>query len=286
MFPSSFAVYSVIMSIDEHDEFRKERYNMYQLLKFEKEYPLAYITFNRPEVMNALSNALTEELGQVLAEVQKDDEIRVLIITGAGEKAFMAGADIKEVQERDFVLGRKQTRRRQEVLNMLAEMPIPVIAAVNGFALGAGIEIAIACTLRIASANAKMGSPEVNLGIIPGDGATQRLPRLIGFGRAMEMVLTARMVDAEEAYRIGLVNKVVPQENLMEEVKKMANVIASKSPLAIQYAKEAVNRSLEVGIYEGLAHESYLHALACATEDKKEGVAAFLEKRKPQFKGK
>lgn len=259
---------------------------MYQFLKLEKEPPLAYITINRPEVMNALSNALTEELGQAFDEVEKDEEIRVLIITGAGEKAFMAGADIKEVQERDFVLGRKQTRRRQEVFNKLAEMPIPVIAAINGFALGAGLEMAIACTLRIASTNAKMGSPEVNLGIIPGDGATQRLPRLVGYGRAMEMVLTGGMIDAEEAYRIGLVNKVVPLENLMEEVKKLANLLASKPPLALQYAKEAVNRSLEVGIYEGMAHESYLHALACASEDKKEGVAAFLEKRKPQFKGK
>lgn len=259
---------------------------MYQFLKLEKEPPLAYITINRPEVMNALSNALTEELGQAFDEVEKDEEIRVLIITGAGEKAFMAGADIKEVQERDFVLGRKQTRRRQEVLNKLAEMPIPVIAAVNGFALGAGLEMAIACTLRIASTNAKMGSPEVNLGIIPGDGATQRLPRLVGFGRAMELVLTGGMIDAEEAYRIGLVNKVVPLENLMDEVKKLANLLASKPPLALQYAKEAVNRSLEVGLYEGMAHESYLHALACASEDKKEGVAAFLEKRKAQFKGK
>jgi enoyl-CoA hydratase len=259
---------------------------MYQFLKLEKEPPLAYITINRPEVMNALSNALTEELGQAFDEVEQDEEIRVLIITGAGEKAFMAGADIKEVQERDFVLGRKQTRRRQQVLNKLAEMPIPVIAAINGFALGAGLEMAIACTLRIASTNAKMGSPEVNLGIIPGDGATQRLPRLVGFGRAMELVLTGGMIDAEEAYRIGLVNKVVPLENLMEEAKKLANLLASKPPLALQYAKEAVNRSLEVGLYEGMAHESYLHALACASEDKKEGVAAFLEKRKAQFKGK
>jgi len=259
---------------------------MYQFLKYEKEAPLAFITVNRPEVMNALSNALTEEFAQVFKEVEKDEEIRVLVITGAGEKAFMAGADIKEVQERDFVLGRKQTKRRQEVFNMLPEMHIPVIAAINGFALGAGLEMAIACTLRIASTNAKMGSPEVNLGIIPGDGATQRLPRLIGFGRAMEMVLTGGMIDAEEAYRIGLVNKVVAPENLMEEVRKMAKVLISKSPLAIQYAKEAVSRSLEVGLYEGMAHESYLHALACATEDKKEGVAAFLEKRKPVYQGK
>ncbi len=259
---------------------------MYKFIKYEKEAPLAIITVIRPEVMNAMNNALVEEFALAFKEAENDDEVRALILTGEGQKAFMAGADIKEVQERDFVLGRKQTRRRQEVLNMLPEMPKPVIAAINGFALGAGLETALACTLRIASANAKLGAPEVNLGIIPGDGATQRLPRVIGFGRAMEMVLTARMVDAEEAYRIGLVNKVVPLEDLMEEAKKMAGSIINKSPLAIQYAKEAVNRSLEMGLNEGMAHESYLHALACATEDKKEGVAAFLEKRKAVYQGK
>ncbi|HHU75665.1 MAG TPA: hypothetical protein GXZ24_02025 [Firmicutes bacterium] len=259
---------------------------MYKFIRYEKEAPLAIITVIRPEVMNAMNNALVEEYALAFKEAENDDEVRALILTGEGEKAFMAGADIKEVQERDFVLGRKQTRRRQEVLNMLPEMPKPVIAAINGFALGAGLETALACTLRIASTNAKLGAPEVNLGIIPGDGATQRLPRVIGFGRAMEMVLTARMVDAEEAYRIGLVNKVVPLENLMEEAKKMAGSIINKSPLAIQYAKEAVNRSMEMGLNEGMAHESYLHALACATEDKKEGVAAFLEKRKAVYKGR
>ena len=259
---------------------------MYKFIKYEKEAPLAIITVIRPEVMNAMNNALVEEFALAFKEAENDDEVRALILTGEGQKAFMAGADIKEVQERDFVLGRKQTRRRQEVLNMLPEMPKPVIAAINGFALGAGLETALACTLRIASANAKLGAPEVNLGIIPGDGATQRLPRVIGFGRAMEMVLTARMVDAEEACRIGLVNKVVPLEDLMEEAKKMAGSIINKSPLAIQYAKEAVNRSLEMGLNEGMAHESYLHALACATEDKKEGVAAFLEKRKAVYQGK
>jgi len=259
---------------------------MFNLLKFVKETPLAIITINRPEVRNALSNALVEELAEAFSQVKKDPEIRTLIITGEGDKAFMAGADIKELEERDFIKGREQTRRRQEVFNMLWEMPIPVIAAINGYALGAGLELAIACTLRLASSNAQMGSPEINLGIIPGDGGTQRLPRLVGFGRAMEMALTGGMIDAEEAYRIGLVNKLVEPENLMEEAKKYAGKLAAKSPLAVQYAKEAVNRSLEMGLYEGLAHESYLHALACATEDKKEGVKAFLEKRKPEYQGK
>jgi enoyl-CoA hydratase len=259
---------------------------MFTLLKYEKAAPLATITINRPEVRNALSNDLVEELALAFAAVEKDETVKVLIITGEGDKAFMAGADVKELQGRDFVLGRKQTRRRQEVFNMLAEMPIPVIAAINGFALGAGLELALACTLRVASTGAMMGSPEVNLGIIPGDGATQRLPRLVGFGRAMEMVLTGEMVDAETACRIGLVNRLAAPENLMEEVKKLALGLAAKPPLALQYAKEAVNRSLEVGLNEGLAHESYLHALACASDDKKEGVEAFLEKRKPLFHGK
>ena len=259
---------------------------MYQFIKYEKDGPIAIITVNRPEVMNAMNNALVEEYALAFKEAENDPEVKALILTGEGDKAFMAGADINEVAARDFILGRNQTRRRQEVLNILYEMPKPSVAAINGFALGAGMETALACTLRIASTNAKMGTPEVNLGIIPGNGATQRLPRVVGFGRAMEMVLTARHLDAEEAYRIGLVNKVVPLENLMEEAKKLIGSIINKSPLAIQYAKEAVNRSMEVGIYEGMAHESYLHALACATEDKKEGVAAFLEKRKATYQGK
>jgi enoyl-CoA hydratase len=260
--------------------------NLFELLVYEKLDNLGILTINRPNEMNALSNALVEELDLVMGQIEKDDDIRALIITGAGEKAFMAGADIKELDKRDFVLGRQQTRRRQQVLNRIVEMKIPVIGAINGFALGAGLELALACTLRVACEEAKLGAPEVNLAIIPGDGGTQRLPRMIGFGRAMEMVLTGEFIDANEAYRIGLVNKVVPREELMEAAKKLASKIASKAPLAILCAKEAVNRSMEVGIYEGLAHESYLHAYTCATEDKKEGVAAFLEKRKPEFKGK
>ena len=260
--------------------------SLFELLIYEKEACLACITINRPAAMNALSNALVEEFDKAFNLIEEDKEVRALIITGAGEKAFMAGADIRELEARTLVLGREQTKRRQEVFNRVAEMKIPVIAAVNGFALGAGLELAVACTLRVASENARFGSPEVNLGIIPGDGATQRLPRLVGFGRAMEIVLTGDFMESQEAYRIGLVNKVVPPAQLMAAAKELALKIASKAPLAVQCAKEAVNRSMEVGLYEGMAHESYLHAFTCATEDKQEGVAAFLGKRKPNFQGK
>jgi len=260
--------------------------SLFELLIYEKDASLACITINRPAAMNALSNALVEEFDKAFDVIEEDKEIRALIVTGAGEKAFMAGADIKELEARTFILGRQQTRRRQEVFNRIAEMRIPVVAAINGFALGAGLELAVACTLRVAAGNARFGSPEVNLGIIPGDGATQRLPRLVGFGRAMEMVLTGDFIEAPEAYRIGLVNKVVPKAELMVAAKELALKIASKAPLAIQCAKEAVNRSLELGLYEGMAHESYLHAFTCATEDKQEGVSAFLNKRKPNFQGR
>ena len=259
---------------------------MYKTLIYEKRENIGVLTINRPDKLNAISNELTEELEVFLDDVEKDGELRVLVITGGGEKAFVAGADIQELKERDAVVGRRVSGKRQELFARIENLSVPVIAAVNGYALGGGLELALACSIRICSERAQFGAPEVKLGIIPGDGGTQRLPRLVGLGRAMEMILTGDFIDAQEAYRIGLANKVVPHESLMEKVMELAEKIAQKPPLAVRYAKEAVNRSLEGAGLSGYALESYLHALACTTQDKKEGVAAFLEKRKPVFCGR
>lgn len=259
---------------------------MYNTLIYEKKDNIGVLTVNRPDKLNALSNELTEELQHLLDEIEKDVDLRVVVITGAGDKAFVAGADINELIERDALQGRDVSRFRQALFARIENLPVPVIAAVNGYALGGGLELALACNIRIASEKAQFGAPEVKLGIIPGDGGTQRLPRLVGLGRAMELVLTGDFIDAQEAHRIGLVNRVVSPDELMESVMTLAKKIASRPPLAVKYAKEAVNRSQEGDTASGYALESYLHALACTTEDKKEGVAAFLEKRKGKFKGK
>lgn len=259
---------------------------MYNTLIYEKKDNIGVLTVNRPDKLNALSNELTEELQHLLDEIEKDVDLRVVVITGAGDKAFVAGADINELVERDALKGRDVSRFRQALFARIENLPVPVIAAVNGYALGGGLELALACNIRIASEKAQFGAPEVKLGIIPGDGGTQRLPRLVGLGRAMELILTGEFIDAQEAHRIGLVNRVVSPDELMESVMTLAKKIASRPPLAVKYAKEAVNRSQEGDTASGYALESYLHALACTTEDKKEGVTAFLEKRKGQFKGK
>jgi enoyl-CoA hydratase len=259
---------------------------MYKTLIYEKKDNIGVLTVNRPEKLNALSNELIGELEQFLDEVEKDEELRVLVITGAGEKAFVAGADIQELVDRDALIGRRVSRTRQESFSRIENLPIPVIAAVNGYALGGGLELALACNIRICSDRAQFGAPEVKLGIIPGDGGTQRLPRLVGLGRAMEMILTGDFIDAQEAYRIGMANQVVLHDELMEKTMELAQKIAKRPPLAVRYAKEAVNRSQEGDAVSGYALESYLHALTCTTEDKKEGVQAFLEKRKGTFKGK
>jgi enoyl-CoA hydratase len=258
---------------------------MYETLVYEKKGSIGILTINRPEKLNALSNVLISELNALLADIESENKVRVLILTGAGDKAFVAGADIGELAERDARLGRKVSRERQDVFSRLENLPVPSIAAVNGYALGGGLELALACSIRICSERAKFGAPEVKLGIIPGDGGTQRLPRLVGKGKAMEIILTGDFIDADEAFRIGLVNRVVPHENLLDITMELAEKIASRPPLAVKYAKEAVNFS-QSGSESGYVLESYLHALTCTTEDKKEGVSAFLEKRKGLFKGK
>lgn len=258
---------------------------MYENILYEVEGAIATLTINRPDKRNAVNNATVEEIDQALAQVEKNPELRVLILTGAGDKAFVAGADIRELDKRDTILGRTETRRRQEVYTRIEQLEIPSIAAINGWALGTGLELAMACTIRLASTKAGLGQPEVKLGITPGAGGTQRLPRLIGMGRAMEMILTGDPVRAEQALAMGLVNRVFEPDQLMPEVKKLAETLASRPKLAIQYAKEAVLRSAEGSLAEGLAHESYLHALSCGTLDKKEGVASFLEKREAKFTG-
>jgi len=258
----------------------------YETLLFEVKEGIAYVTINRPKVLNALNDQVISELEQVFTSIKEDDQVKAVILTGAGEKAFVAGADITQLVDLNTLQGKNFARKGQEVFCLIESLGKPVIAAVNGFALGGGCELAMSCTLRIASTKAKLGQPEVNLGIIPGYGGTQRLSRLVGKGRAMELLITGRMVDAQEAYQMGLVNKVVEPEELMEEAEKLAKTIMSKGPIAVKLAMEAVNRGLEVSLEEGLRIEADLFGLSCSTEDKVEGTKAFLEKRKPSFQGR
>ncbi len=258
----------------------------YENILLEKKNSIAYVTVNRPKVLNALNGATIEELRSAFHELKQDGSIRVVILTGAGEKAFVAGADIGELAQQDPVSGREMALRGQNVLNLIENLGKPVIACVNGFALGGGCELALACTLRLASDNAKFGQPEVKLGIIPGYGGTQRLARLVGKGLAMQMVLAGEMVTAQEAYRIGLVNEVTAPAELIPRAEALAGKIIANAPLAVQYAMEAVNKGMEMTLAEGMFLEASLFAVCCATEDKKEGTSAFLEKRVAAFKGK
>jgi enoyl-CoA hydratase/carnithine racemase len=258
----------------------------YENILFEKKNAIAYVTVNRPKVLNALNMATMEELRSAFHEIKNDDGVRVVILTGAGEKAFIAGADIGELARHDAVSGKAYTHRGQSVLNLIENLGKPVIACINGFALGGGCEIAMACTMRLASDNAKLGQPEVKLGIIPGYGGTQRLPRLVGKGIAMQQVLTGEMISAQEAHRIGLVNEVIAPAELIPRAEAIAQKIIANAPLAVQYAMEAVNKGMEMTLAEGLFLEATLFGVCCATEDKKEGTTAFLEKRAAAFKGK
>src|ERR1700686_4904910 len=258
----------------------------FQNILLEKKNAIAYVTLNRPRVLNALSLASVEELGVAFQEIKNDSSIRVAILTGAGEKAFVAGADIGELAKQDAVSGKEYAHRGQAVLDLIENLGKPVIACINGFALGGGCELALACTIRLASDNAKLGQPEVKLGIIPGYGGSQRLPRLVGKGLAMQMVLGGEMISAQEAHRIGLVNEVTAVAELIPRAEAIAAKMIANAPLAVQYALEAVNKGMEMTLAEGQFLEATLFGVCCATEDKKEGTTAFLQKRAASFKGR
>ena len=258
----------------------------FENLIFEKKDSVAYVTINRPKVLNALNAATIGELRTAFTQLKEDREVRVVILTGAGEKSFVAGADIGELQKNNPIEAKEYTHRGQAVLDLIENLGKPVIACINGFALGGGCEIAMACTMRLASENAKLGQPEVKLGIIPGYGGTQRLPRLVGKGIAAQLLLTGEMISAQEAHRIGLVNEVVPAAELISRAETIAQSIIKNAPLAIQYCLEAVNHGMEMTLQEGLYLEATLFAVCCGTEDKTEGTTAFLAKRAPNFAGK
>lgn len=247
---------------------------------------IATITVNRAAVLNALSASTVQELDRAFAAAESDESVRVLIVTGAGEKAFVSGADISELVDLDPSAGRRTAEFGQRTFRRLETMGKPSIAAINGYALGGGCELAMACTIRIASESAKLGLPEVTLGVIPGYAGTQRLPRIVGRGTAMDLILTGRAIDAQEALRIGLVSQVVAPGELMEAARKTALRIVRNGPLAIRAAMQAVDHGLDVGFEHGCRMEASLFGLLCATDDTHEGLKAFLEKRKADFKGK
>lgn len=258
----------------------------YENILYEKKEQIAYITFNRPKVLNALNRQTIEELKQALLDARGDAAVRVLILTGAGEKAFVAGADISELARQTPVDGKEFSLYGQSVLHLLETIGKPSICAINGFALGGGCELAMCCSIRLASKTAKLGQPEVKLGILPGYGGSQRLTRLCGKGAAHELCLTGEMISAEEAQRIGLVNHIYEPAELMAAAEAMAKKIIANAPLAVQYCMEAIERGVEMPQEEGLYLETTLFGLCCATEDMREGTKAFLEKRPAQFKGK
>jgi enoyl-CoA hydratase len=255
-------------------------------LLLERDGAVAIVTINRPKVLNALNSQTLDELRRVVLDVTSDDSARVMILTGAGEKSFVAGADINELAVQTPTGGREHALRGQHVLDLIENMGKPVIAAINGFALGGGCELAMACTLRIAADTAKLGQPEVNLGLIPGYAGTQRLSRLVGKATAMEIILGGVPIGASDAARIGLVNRVVPAAELMAEARKLAAELATHAPVAMRYIITAINRGLEMPFAESCIFEATLFGLVASTEDMREGTTAFLEKRKPEFKGR
>jgi len=258
----------------------------YENILYEKKDSAAYITFNRPKVLNALNRKTVEELRDALQNARDDASVRVLILTGAGEKSFVAGADISELAQRTPVDGKDFSLFGQSVFHLLETLGKPSICAINGFALGGGCELALSCSIRLASKTARLGQPEVKLGIIPGYGGSQRLARLCGKGVAHELCLTGEMITAEEAQRIGLVNHIYEPAELLPAAAALAQKIIANAPLAVKYTMEAIERGIEMPLEEGLFLEATLFGLSCATEDMREGTKAFLEKRKADFKGK
>lgn len=258
----------------------------YNTLLLEKKNGIGTLTINRPKNLNALNKEVLEELTQVLKAIEKDEDIHVLIVTGAGEKAFVAGADIKEMKDKNAIEGRDFSTLGNAAFSQLENLRQPTIAAVNGFALGGGCELAISCDIRIGSVNAKFGQPEVGLGITPGFGGTQRLSRLVGLAKAKELIYTAKTINANEAMGIGLLNQLVEAGDLTAEAEKMAQAIMKQSPLAVEASKKAINRGYEMDLVHGLEMEAEMFGALFATEDQKEGMTAFTEKRKAAFKRK
>jgi enoyl-CoA hydratase/carnithine racemase len=253
---------------------------------YEKKDAIAYVTVNRPKVLNALNTPTWKDLRAAFEDARGDTAIRGVILTGAGNKAFIAGADIGELAHVAAFEAEQSSRFGQEVLDLIENLGKPVIAAVNGYALGGGCETAMACTIRLAVDTARFGQPEVTLGLVPGGGGTQRLPRLVGKGRALQLILSGEMISAQEAYRIGLVNEIVPAADLVTRAEAILKKIASNAPIAVKFALEAANKGLETSQDEGLLLEASYFGLCAATEDKKEGTSAFLEKRAPKFQGR
>ena len=251
-----------------------------------REGAVVVLTIHRPRVLNALNAQTIDELRRAMLDCRRDEGVRVVILTGSGEKAFVAGADINELAVLTPAAGREHALTGQHVFDVIENLGKPVIAAINGFALGGGCELAMACTLRVAADTARLGQPEIGLGLLPGYAGTQRLSRLVGKGRAMEMCLTGAPVSAEEALRIGLVHRVVPAAELMAESRKLADQLARSAPIAMRYIINAVNKGIEMPLAEACQYEATLFGLVASTEDMKEGTRAFLEKRKPEFKGR
>jgi enoyl-CoA hydratase len=252
---------------------------------YEKRGDIAYVTVNRPKVLNALNTPTWKDLRTAFEAARDNATVRGVILTGAG-KAFIAGADISELAHVTAFEAEQSSRLGQEVLDLIENLGKPVVAAINGFALGGGCETAMACTIRIAAESAKFGQPEVKLGLLPGGGGTQRLPRLVGKGRALQLILSGEMISTQEAYRIGLVNEIVPAANLIERAEAILKQIAANAPIAVKFAIEATNKGMETSQSEGMLLEASYFGLCAATEDKKEGTSAFLEKRAPQFRGR